>query len=66
MTLERLCRELEAWCSANGLAYESADEILAAPGLTSEQRVWLWAFIDRWDDQWLAELCEQCKEVDGE
>jgi hypothetical protein len=55
---QALCRELELWCSSQGLPYESADELRASlivedPELDTPsraaQRAWLEAFITRWE-----------------
>ena len=59
LAIERsLCAELAAWCLAQGLPYESADELLLSlqplePGLDTDQRrtqrEWLSDYVTRWD-----------------
>ena len=48
-TLEDLSYKLNAYCDANGLPHESADELAHREDITAEQRRWLNAFIEEWD-----------------
>ena len=47
--LTDLSDKLNAYCDANGLPHESADELAHRDDITDEQRLWLNAFIDEWD-----------------
>jgi hypothetical protein len=47
--LTPLCDELAAFCKANGLPFESADELIFSDGLTAQQKEWLQGYITRWD-----------------
>jgi hypothetical protein len=47
--LKDLTAKLNAYCDANGLPHESADELALADGITDDQRRWLNAFIDEWN-----------------
>lgn len=50
-TSEDMSAELTTWCAAQGLEAASADEMLMAlPNLTQVQRLWLTAFVRRWED----------------
>ena len=44
-----LTAKLNAYCDANGLPHESADELALADSITDDQRRWLNAFIDEWN-----------------
>jgi hypothetical protein len=44
-----LIDEFEAYCAAQGLISESADDMLRTAKLTHEQRAWLKDFCVRWD-----------------
>lgn len=46
---EAMCAELDSWCKANGLPYESADELRVCGTLSVEQDVWLADYLQRWD-----------------
>jgi hypothetical protein len=48
-TTETLTDLLRDWSAAEGLEYESADEMLLQDGLTDEQRAFLNRFLDLWD-----------------
>lgn len=39
----------EIWIIAQGLKLESAEELLAKPFLTGEQRTWLYLFDQLWE-----------------
>jgi hypothetical protein len=47
--LNGLSDELEAYCKAQGLVPQSADEMLLSRDLTPDQRRWLSDFVRRWD-----------------
>ncbi len=47
--LKALTAKLNAYCDANGLSHESADELALPDSITDEQRRWLNAFIEEWD-----------------
>ena len=53
--LKDLTAKLNAYCDANGLPHESADELALADGITDDQRRWLNAFIEEWDG--VADYC---------
>ncbi len=43
-----LTNKLNAYCDANGLPHESADELALNNNITDEQKRWLNAFIEEW------------------
>ncbi len=47
--LASMCCELENWCQAQDLPYESADELLCRGDLNAEERAWLNDFHERWN-----------------
>jgi hypothetical protein len=47
-TEAQLCAEFQQWCDNQKLPQMSADELLHED-ITSEQRKYLTAFIDRWE-----------------
>jgi hypothetical protein len=47
--LRDLTDKLNAYCDANGLPHESADELALTDDITDDQRRWLNAFIDEWN-----------------
>jgi hypothetical protein len=49
--LETLTQELQDFCRAEGLPFESADELSCNPDITPGQRQWLLDFCARWDVQ---------------
>ena len=48
--LNDLTSKLNAYCDANGLPHDSAGDLVFAEGITDEQRRWLNAFINEWND----------------
>ena len=44
-----LTSRLNAYCDANGLPHDSADELAMRDDITPEQRRWLIDFVDEWD-----------------
>ena len=48
-TLGLLCDVLEQWCIEQKLPYESADELILNPELTSAQRKWLGNYCNLWE-----------------
>lgn len=53
---EALTSILTLWCDLQGLDAFSADEMLVQPDLSPEQRQWLSAFVQAWEDMRRAEL----------
>lgn len=48
-TVGVLCDLLEQWCADSGLPYESADELLMRPNLSTLQFAWLTAYSRLWE-----------------
>lgn len=48
-TQAALCAELDAYCRAQGLPFDSADELVFNVDLTAAQRAWLHDYCNRWD-----------------
>ena len=47
--LGRLSQELQTWCHAQGLPWESACDLRHRPEITQAQWEWIADYIERWD-----------------